>query len=144
MVADGLNQSTSYAANFDLVQLMSLSRIRRLLICDVVDDIDDSLSRLSRFLGVEWFDDTFDAADNDDGDIEDDEFVDDRDDTVEGVEREGRDMMTDEPTTLVMVCCFFVATVHDLPFFVFVGGLLLLFVMLATDAGFVVFDQSLV
>ena len=80
----------------------------------------------------------------DDGDIGDDEFVDDREDTVEGVERDGRDTTTDEPKTLVMVCCFFVATANDLPFFVFVGGLLLLFVMLATDNGFVVFDQSLV
>lgn len=144
MVADGLNQSMSYAANFVLVRLISLSRIRRLLICVVVDDNDDSLSRLSRFLSVERFDDSFDAAENDDGDNDDDEFVDDRDDTVEGVEKEGRDTTTDEPTTFVMVSCFFVAKANDLPFFVFVGGLLLLFDMLATDAGFVVVAQSLV
>jgi hypothetical protein len=73
------------------------------LIFDVVDDIDDSLSRTSRFLVVDELDDAFDAAENDDGDIDEDEFVDDREDTVEGVESNGRDTTTDEPTTLAMV-----------------------------------------
>jgi hypothetical protein len=43
-----------------------------------------------------------------------------------------------------MVCFFFFATADDLPFFAFVGGLLSLFAMLATDAGFVIFDQRVV
>jgi hypothetical protein len=54
-------------------------------------------------LVVDELDDAFDAAENDDGDIDEDEFVDDREDTVEGVESNGRDTTTDEPTTLAMV-----------------------------------------
>jgi hypothetical protein len=60
------------------------------------------------------------------------------------VESNERDTTTDEPTTLAMVCFFFFATADDLPFFAFVGGLLSLFAMLATDAGFVIFDQRVV
>jgi len=144
MVAEQLNQSISYAANFVLVRLLSPSRTRRFLILDIVDDIDDSLSRTSRFLVVDELDDAFDAAENDDGDIDKDEFVNDWEDTVEGVESNERDTTTDEPTTLAMVCFFFFATADDLPFFAFVGGLLSLFAMLATDAGFVIFDQRVV
>ena len=73
----------SYAANFVLVRLLSLSRMRRFLMFDNVDDIDDSLSTTSRFFVVDELDDAFDAAENDDGDIDEDEFVDDREDTVE-------------------------------------------------------------
>ena len=139
MVVDGLNQSISYAANFVSVLLLSPSRIRRFLIFDI-----DSLSKTSRFVMVDELDDAFDAAENDDGDIDGDEFVDDREETVDGVERDGRDTTTDEPTTLAMVSFFLFATANDLPFFVFVGGLLSLFAMLATDAGFVVFGQRVV
>ena len=102
-VAEQSNQSISYAANFVLARLLSPSKTRRFLIFDVVDDIDDLLSRTSRFLVVDELDDAFDAAENDDGDIDEDEFVDDREDTVEGVESNGRDTTTDEPTTLAMV-----------------------------------------
>ena len=109
---------------------------------DIVDDIAESLLLTSHFLVVDELDDAFEAAENDDGDNDDDEFVDDRDDTVEGVEKEGRDTTTDEPTTFVILSCFFVAKANDLPFFVFVGGLLLLFDMLATDAGFVVLAKE--
>ena len=144
MVADGSNQSISYATNFISVWLLSSSRIRRFLIFDIVDDIADSLSKTSRFLVVDELDDAFDAAENDDGDIDGDEFVDDREETVDGVDRDGRDTTTDEPTTLAMVSFFLFATANDLPFFVFVGGLLSLFAMLATDAGFVVFGQRVV
>ena len=133
----------SYAANFVLVRLLSLSRMRRFLMFDNVDDIDDSLST-SRFFVVDELDDALDVAENDDGDIDEDEFVDDREDTVDGVESNERDTTTDEPTTLAMVCFFFFATADDLPFFAFVGGLLSLIVMLATDAGFVIFDQRVV
>ncbi len=93
---------------------------------------------------VDELDDAFDTAENDDGDINEYEFVDNREETVDGVERDGRDKTTDEPTTLAMVCFFFFATANDLPFFVFVGGLLSLFAMLATDAGFVVLGQRVV
>ncbi len=69
---------------------------------DVVDDIDDSLSTTSRFLVVDDLDDAFDAAENDDGGVDEEEFVNDLEDTVEGVEsNEGT--TTDEPTTLAMV-----------------------------------------
>ena len=51
----------------------------------VDDDIDDSLSRTSCFLCIDDLDNAFNAADNDDEDIDEDEFVDDRGDTVEGV-----------------------------------------------------------
>jgi hypothetical protein len=101
--------------------------MRRFLILDNVDDIDDPLYRTSRLLVVDELDDAFDAAENDDGDIDEDEFVD--------------DTTTDEPTTLAMVCFFFFATADDLPYFAFVGGLLLLFAMPVTVDGFVIFDK---
>lgn len=113
----------SYAANFVLVRLLSLSRMRRFLMFDNVDDIDDSLSTTSRFFVVDELDDAFNAAENDDGDIDED------------------DTTTDEPTTLAMVCFFFFATADDLPYFAFVGGLLLLFAMPVTVDGFVIFDK---
>jgi hypothetical protein len=92
-------------------------------------------------LVVDELDDAFDAAENDDGDMDEDEFVDDREDTVDGVESNERDTTTDEPTTLAMVCFFFFATADDLPYFAFVGGLLLLFAMPVTVDGFVIFDK---
>ena len=70
---------------------------------DVEDNIDDLLSRTSYFLGVDKLDDAFNAAENDDEDINEDEFFDDRGDTVEGVESNGRDTTTAELTTLAMV-----------------------------------------
>ena len=78
----------------------------RFLIFEVVEYIDDSSSRMSRFLVVPVVDDldnAFDAAENDDRDIDEDEFVDDREDTVEGVESNGRNTTTNEPTTLAIV-----------------------------------------
>ncbi len=109
---------------------------------DNVNDIDDSLST-SRLVVVDELDDAFDVAENDDGDIDEDEFVDDREDIVDGVESNDNvddiddslstsrffvvdelddafnaaenddgdidedDTTTDEPTTLAMVCFFF-------------------------------------
>ena len=102
-VAELSNQSTSYAANFVLVRLLSPSKTRRFLIIDVVNNINDSLSRTSRFLVTDKLDNAFDAAEKDDGDIDEDEFVVDRDDTVERVESDGRETTTDKPTTLAMV-----------------------------------------
>ena len=130
-VAEGSNQSISYAANFFgfvLARLLLSSRMRRFLIFEVVDDIDNVVDDL---------DDAFDAAENDDGEIANDEFVDDREDTVEGVESNGDDTTKDEPITSVMACFFFLDAAADLPFFAFVGGLLLLFAMVGFDAGFV-------
>ncbi len=75
---------------------------------DNVDDIDDSTSR---FFVVDELVDPFNAAEYDDGVIDED------------------DTTTDEPTTLAMVRFFFFATADDLPYFAFVGGLLLLFAM---------------
>ena len=92
-----------YAANFILARLLSPSKTRRFLIFEVGDDIDDSLSRISRFLVVDELDNAFDPAENDDGDIVEDKFVDNRGDTVEGVESNGRDTTTDEPTTFAIV-----------------------------------------
>ena len=106
MVAEGSNQSISYAANFVffswffgfvLARLLLSSRMSRFLIFDVVDDIDNVVDDL---------DDAFDAADNDDGEIANDEFVDDREDAVEGVESNGDDTTKDEPMTSVMACFF--------------------------------------
>ena len=69
-VAEQSNQSISYAANFVLARLLSPSKTRRFLIFEVDDNIDESLSRTSRFLVVDKLDDTFDPAENDDGDID--------------------------------------------------------------------------
>ena len=73
------------------------------MIFDIVNNINESLSRTSRFLVVNELDNAFDAAENDDRDIDEDEFVDDREDTVEGVESNGRNTTTNEPTALAMV-----------------------------------------
>ena len=105
----------------------------RFLIFNAVEDIDDSPSRIWRFLVVpvvDDLDDDFDAAERDDGEIDEDEFVDDREDTVEGVEIDGDDTTKDEPMTSTIVCV-------DLPFFAFFEGLLLLSVMIGTNVGFV-------
>ena len=110
------------------------------MIFEVVEYIDDSPSRMSCFLVVPVvndLDDAFDAAENNDGEIDEDEFVDDREDTVEGVESNGDDTTKDEPMTSIMVCFFFLDTAADLPFFAFFGRLLLLFVMIGMNVGFV-------
>ena len=112
----------------------------RFLIFNAVEDIDDSPSRIWRFLVVpvvDDLDDDFDAAERNDGEIDEDEFVDDREDTVEGVEIDGDDTTKDEPMTSTIVCVFLLATSGDLPFFAFFGKLLLLSVMIGTNVGFV-------
>jgi len=122
MVAEQLNQSTSYATNFVAVRLMLPSRTRRFLVFDNVDNIDDPLSGTSHFLIVDELDDAFDAAENDDGDINEGEFVDDREDTVEEVESNEHDTTTDEPTTLAMVCFFSSPLRTTYPFLPSMGG----------------------
>ena len=112
----------------------------RFLIFNAVEDIDDSPSRIWRFLVdpvVDDLDDDFDAAERDDGEIDEDEFVDDREDTVEGVEIDCDDTTEDEPMTSTIVCVLLLATSGDLPFFGFFGKLLLLSVMIGTNVGFV-------
>ena len=112
----------------------------RFLIFNAVEDIDDSPSRIWRFLVVpvvDDLDDDFDAAERDDGEIDEDEFVDDREDTVEGVEIDGDDTTKDEPMTSAIVCVFLLATSGDLPFFAFFRKLLLQSVMIWTNVGFV-------
>lgn len=86
---------------------------------------------------VDELDDAFDGTENDDVDMDEDDFVDDREETVDGGEREEPDTTTDEFATLAIVCIFFFAA-NDLPCFVFVGGLLTWFAMLASDSGFMI------
>ena len=102
-VAEQSNQSISYAANFVLARLLSSSKTSCFLIFEVVNDVDDLPSRTSCFLGVDKLDAAFNAAENADKDIDEEEFVDDRGDTVEGVESNGRDTTTDKLMTLAMV-----------------------------------------
>ncbi len=85
LVADKSNQSTSYAANFGswylgfvFARLSSSSRTSLFLMFEVVNDTDDD----------------FDTADNDDGDDAKKRSVDDREDTVKGVENNGDDSTT--------------------------------------------------
>ncbi len=90
LVADESNQSTSYAANFGswhlgfiFARLSSSSRTSLFLMFEVVDDTDDD----------------FNTADNDDGDDAKKNSVDDREDTVEGVENNEDDLTTNKPMT---------------------------------------------
>ena len=97
LVADESNQSTSYTANFGswylgfvFARLSSLSRTSLFLMFEVIDNTEDN----------------FDTADNDDGDDAKKRSVDDREDTVEGVENNGDDSTTNEPTTADTVFFF--------------------------------------
>ncbi len=90
LVADESNQSTSYTANFGswyfgfvFARWSSSSWTSLFLMFEVVNDTDND----------------FDTADNDDGDDAEKRSVDDREDTVEGVENNGDDSTTNEPTT---------------------------------------------
>ncbi len=68
--------------------------------------------------------------------------VDNQEDTVEGVENNGDDSTTNEPTTTDTVCLFFGVFDADLLTFVFLRGALLFFVMVAINVGVVIFIQS--
>ncbi len=77
-----------------------------------------SLSNTSLFLTFEVVDKTdgdFDTADNDDGDDEEKESVDDRDDTVEGVETNGVVSGNNEPTAADTFLFFFGVVNANLP-----------------------------
>ncbi len=133
LVADKSNQSTSYAANFGswylgfvLARLSSSSRTSLFLMFEVVNDTDDD----------------FDTADNDNGNDAKKRSIDDQEDTVEGVENNGDDSTTNEPTTADTVLFFFGVFDADLPMFVFLRGALLFFAMVAMSVGVVIFIQS--
>ncbi len=90
LVADESNQSISYAANFGswyfgfvFAPWSSSSRTSLFLMFKVVNDTDDN----------------FDTADNNDGDDAKKRSINNQEDTVEGVENNGNDSTTNEPTT---------------------------------------------
>ncbi len=133
LVADESNQSTLYAANFGswylgfvFAQWSSSSRTSLFLMFKVVNDKDDD----------------FDTADNDDGNGAKKRSVDDQEDTVKGVENNGDDSTTNEPTTGDTVRFFFGVFDADLPTFVILRGGLLFFTMVAMNVGVVIFIQS--
>ena len=100
-------------------ELLSSPRMSRFLIFKLVNEI------------VDEEDDAFDAAENVDGDVAEDNFADDWGDTVEGVENNGDCTTTNEPMTF-----FFLVNAADLLFFVFFAGLLSLFAMIEMNAWF--------
>ncbi len=91
---------------------------------------------------VDDTDDDFDTADNNDGNEAKKRSVDNREDTVEGVENNGDDSTTNEPMTADTVRFFFGVFDADLPMFVFLRGALLLFAMVVMNVGVVIFIQS--
>ena len=92
---------------------------------------------------VDDTDDDFDIADNEDGNDAKKKSVDDREDTVEGVENNGDDSTTnEEPTTADTVFFFFGVFNADLPTFVFLRGALLFFAIVAMKVGVIIFNQS--
>ena len=93
---------------------------------EVVDDTDNDI----------------DTADNDDGDNAKKWSVDDQEDTVDGMENNGDDLTTNEPTTADTVRFIFGVFDADLPTFVFLRGALLFFAMVAMNVGVVIFIQS--
>ncbi len=133
LVADKSNQLTSYTTNFGswyfgfvFAQWSSSSRTSLFLMFKVVDDTDDD----------------FNTADNDDGNDAKKRSVDDREDTVKGVENNGDDSTTNEPTTADTVRFFFGVLDADLPTLDFLRGALLFFAMVAMNVGVVIFIQS--
>ncbi len=133
LVADKSNQSISYATNFGswyfgfvFARWSSSSRTSLFLMFEVVNDTDDN----------------FDTADNDNGDNAKKRSVVNREDTIEGVENNGDDLTTNEPTTADTVCFFFGVFDADLPTFVFLRGAFLFFAMVAMNVGVVIFFKS--
>ncbi len=90
LVADKLNQSKSYATNFSswyfgfvFARWSSSSRTSLFLMFEVVNNTDDN----------------FDTADNNDGDDAKKRSINNREDTIEGVENNGDNSTPNEPTT---------------------------------------------
>jgi hypothetical protein len=95
-----------------------------------------SLSNTSLFLTFEVVDETdgdFDTADNDDGDDAEKESVDDRDDTVEGVETNGVVSGNNEPTAADTFLVFFGVVNANLPTVAFSRDFFLVFAMVAMN-----------
>jgi hypothetical protein len=78
-------------------------------------------------------DNNFDTADNDDGDDAKKKSVDNRDDTVEGLETNGHVSANNEPTTADTFLVFFGVVNANLPTIAFLRGDLLLFTMVAMN-----------
>ncbi len=98
LAADESNKSTSYAANFGswyfgfVFAPWSLSsRTSLFLMFEVVNNTDDD----------------FDTADNGDGNDAKKRSINNQEDTVEGVENNGDNSTTNEPTTADTVSFFF-------------------------------------
>ena len=82
---------------------------------------------------VDETDDDFDTADNNDGDDAEKKSVNDRDDTVEGVENNEHVSANNEPTTSDTFLVFFGVVNANLPTIAFLRGGLLLFAMVAMN-----------
>ncbi len=84
----------------------------------------------------------FDIADNEDGDDAKKKSVNDREDTIEGVENNENDSTTnEEPTTADTAHFFFGIFNADLPTFVFLRGALLFFAMVAMNNGVIILTR---
>jgi hypothetical protein len=94
------------------------------------------------FKVIDDTDNGFDTADNNNGNNAKKRSVNNRDDTVEGVENNREDSTTNEPTTADIVRFFFGVFNADLPTFVFLRGALLFFAMIGMNIGVVIFIQS--
>ena len=91
---------------------------------------------------VDNTDNDFDTADNDDGDDAEKRSVDDREDTIKGVENNGDESTTnEEPTTADTARFFFRDFNADLPTFVFLRGALLFFAMVAMNVGVIILTR---
>ena len=87
-------------------------------------------------------DNDFDTADNDDGNDAKKRSINNQEDTVKGVENNGDDSTTNEPTTADTVGFFSGVFNADLLTFVFLRGALLFFAMVAMNVGVFIFIQS--
>jgi len=95
-----------------------------------------SLTKTSLFLTFELVDETdgdFDAADSDDGDNAEKETVDDREDTVDGVETTGDISCNIEPTAADTFLAFLGFVDANLPTVAFLRGGGLVFAMVAMN-----------
>ena len=124
LVADESNQSTLYAANFGswyfsfvFARWSSMSKTSLFFMFEAVDETDDD----------------FDTADNDDDDGAEKKSVDDRDNTVEGVETNGHISATNVPTTADTFLVLFEVANANLPTIAFLRGGLLLLTMVAMN-----------
>ena len=95
-----------------------------------------SLTKTSLFLTFELVDETdgdFDTTDNDNGDDAEKKAVDDRDDTVEGVQTNGDISCNNEPTAADTFLVFLGVVNANLPTVAFLRGGFLVFAMVAMN-----------